>query len=163
MFTRSSIPKKEYCLKHENVTIDKHLVNEKTLAVLAGISKEKGMETYMIFENSVNIPKFKEYLLKLRSETGDDKICIFLDNLTTHTSNKSKEEMRNLGFRYIFNVAYAPDYNPIEFIFSKIKQKFRSLRAQKLVGTISDSHENLIHKAIKYVRKKDIVNCVQHV
>ena len=121
MFTRQSIPKKEYSLPHENLTIDKQLVNEKTLAVLAGISKEKGIETYMIFENSVNIPKFKEYLLKLRSENGDEKICIFLDNLTTHTSNKSKEEMRNLGFRYIFNVAYAPDYNPIEFLFSKIK------------------------------------------
>ena len=121
MFTRQSIPKKEYCLPHENVTVDKHKVNEKTLAVLAGVSKEKGMETYMIFENSVNVPKFREYLQKLRNDNGDDRICIFLDNLTAHTSNKSKDEMRNLGFRFIFNIAYAPDYNPIEFVFSKIK------------------------------------------
>ena len=44
-----------------------------------------------------------------------------MDNLTAHTSNKSKETMRELNFRYIFNVAYSPDFNPIEFIFSKVK------------------------------------------
>ena len=57
-----------------------------------------------------------------------------MDNLTTHTSNKTKENMRKLGIRYIFNIAYSPDYNPIESVFSKVKQKFRCLRARKLAG-----------------------------
>ena len=48
----------------------------------------------MMFPQSVNIPKFKEYLTKLREANGDDKLCLFMDNLTTHTSNKSKETMR---------------------------------------------------------------------
>ena len=29
--------------------------------------------------------------------------------------------MKTLGFKYAYNVPYSPDYNPIEFIFSKIK------------------------------------------
>ena len=97
--------------------------------MLSGISKEKGLETFMIFPNSVNIAKFKEYLTKLREDNGDQKVCIFMDNLTTHTSQKSKDAMKTLGFKWIYNVAYSPDYNPIEFVFSKVKQKFKSFRA----------------------------------
>ena len=69
----------------------------------------------------MNIAKFKEYLTKLREVNGDSKICLFMDNLTTHTSNKSKETMRLLGIKYIWNIAYSPDYNPIESVFSKVK------------------------------------------
>ena len=52
--------------------------------------------------------------------------------------------MRQLGFRYIYNVAYSPDYNPIESVFSKIKRAFRVLRAQKLTGIIQDDHRVLV-------------------
>ena len=83
----------------------------------------------MLFPQSVNVIKFKEYLNRLREENGDAKICLFMDNLTAHTSNKSKETMRKLKIRYIFNIAYSPDYNPIESVFSKVKCKFRCIRA----------------------------------
>ena len=108
------------------------------------MSKEKGQELFMIFERSVDIPKFKEWLTRLKEENGEDKICLFMDQLSAHTSKKSKTAMRQLGFRYIYNVAYSPDYNPIESVFSKIKRTFRSLRAQKLTGNIQDSHESLV-------------------
>lgn len=42
MFTRSSVPKHEYCLPSENMSIDKSLTNEPTMALLSGVSKEKG-------------------------------------------------------------------------------------------------------------------------
>ena len=145
------------------MTVDQALINEPTLALLSGISKERGQEAYMIFPNSVNIAKFKEYLTKLREENEGEKICIFMDNLTTHTSQKSKDAMRTLGFRYIYNMAYQPDYNPIEFVFSKMKQKFKCLRAQRMAGIIPDGQEATIHKSIKHVRKQDIVNCIDHV
>ena len=117
----------------------------------------------MIFPNSVNVAKFKEYLTKLREENEGEKICIFMDNLTTHTSQKSKDAMRTLGIKWIYNMAYQPDYNPIEFVFSKMKQKFKCLRAQRMAGIISDGHEAIIHRAVKSVRKSDIVNCIDYV
>ena len=163
MFTRATVPKAEYCLPKQNMTVDTAKLDEPTLALLAGISKERGVEHYRTFDRSVNIPKFKEYIAELREANGDEKICLFMDNLSAHTSKKSKEALTRLGFRYIYNVAYSPDYNPIEFVFSKLKQKFRTLRAQKLTGVIQDSHEALITKAIKSLRKQDIINCVNHV
>ena len=136
MFTRATVPRTEYCLPKQNVTVEKAWINEPTMAVLSGISREKGQELYMLFPKSVNIEKFQEYLTKLRAENGDAKICIFMDNLSVHTSNKSKDTMRQLGFRWIFNVPYEPDFNPIEFTFSKVKQKFRCLRAQMITGVL---------------------------
>ena len=134
MFTKSALPKTEYCLPSQNVNIDKSQAYEPAMALLSGISKEKGLEFYMLFPKSVNIPKFKEYLVKLREVNGDAKICLFMDNLTTHTSPKTKAEMRRLNFRFAYNIPYAPDYNPIESVFSKIKQSFKCLRLQKLIG-----------------------------
>ena len=68
--------------------------------------------------------------------------------------------MKELGFRIVFNVPYSPEYNPIELTFSKLKHKFRALRAQKLVGLRQETHEALVKMAWESIKKKDVVNCV---
>ena len=130
---------------------------------MAAISKEKGLEHYKIYEKSVNTQKFKQWLGELREMNGDDKIALLLDNLPAHRSESARMEMAKLGFRAIFNVPYSPEYNPIEFTFSKVKEKFRRLRARKMAGLIQDSQRALVAQAVECVRKKDIVNCVNHV
>ena len=74
VFTRSTIPKLEYCLPKKNMTVDKAGIKEPTYAVLSGISREKGQELFMLFQKSVNVPKFQEYLTKLREVNDDAKI-----------------------------------------------------------------------------------------
>ena len=126
------------------MSIDMAKLDEPTLALLSGISKEKGQEHHQIFERSVNIDKFFEFLAGLRAVNGDDKICLFMDNLGVHISPKSKTEMRRLKFRFVYNLAYRPDLNPIEFVFSMFKSNFRALRARKLMGLTQVSHEELV-------------------
>ena len=162
-FTRSTVPKTEYCRQGENVAADLAYMQEPTLAVLASISKERGLEHYQIYDYSVNIAKFKQFLQELRAKNGKEKIAIFLDNLSAHKSDKSKTEAASLGFRLIFNVPYSPEFNPIEFTFSKIKQKFRSLRARKLAGVDQSSTRALVAQAVECLKKKDVVNSVNHV
>ena len=48
-------------------------------------------------------------------------------------------------------------------VFSQIKQKFRSLRTQKLTGQTNASHEDLIRQAVESVKKKNVQKCVNHV
>ena len=86
-----------------------------------------------------------------------------MDNLSVHTSDRAKKAMKELGFRWCYNVAYSPEWNPIESVFSLNKRRFRALRAKKLTGLIQDSHEALVHRAVREVRKQDIVSCVNHV
>ena len=42
MFTRRSVPTKEYRRRSQNMTVDQALINKPTLALLSGISKERG-------------------------------------------------------------------------------------------------------------------------
>jgi|TARA_B100000524_G_scaffold332993_1_gene220544 transposase len=98
------------------------------MAVLSGISREKGQELFMQFPKSVNGEKFQEYLEKLRAANGDAKICLFMDNLSVHKTPDSIKKMQQLHYRWVFNVAYSPDYNPIETTFAKVKHRFRCLR-----------------------------------
>ena len=44
-----------------------------------------------------------------------------MDNLSAHRSKKSLDCMRENGIRYIFNAVNSPDYNPIEYVFAKVK------------------------------------------
>ena len=113
VITRRSVSESEYTLPKQNVMIDKAKLNEPTLAVLSGISKERGQEHYRIFEKSVNNAKFEEYLTGLRAANGDKKIALFMDKLSVHRSDASKAVMKRLGFRAIYCVAYSPELNPI--------------------------------------------------
>ena len=153
------MPQAEYCLPKQNVAFDQAKLNEPTLALLSGISKERGQEHFMVFQQSVNIPKFKQYLQKLREQNPDDRIALFMDNLSSHICDRTKDAMKEMGYRWAWSVPYSPEYNPIELVFSKLKQKFKALRAQKLVGLRQESHEALIWLAVKAVRKQDIQNC----
>jgi len=86
-----------------------------------------------------------------------------MDNLSAHTSDKAKDTMRQLDFRWAYNVPYSPEYNPIEFVFSIFKANFRALRAKKLVGLIQTTHESMVEQAVRAIKKKDIVACINHV
>ena len=136
MFTRSTVPDIEWALPGKNMTVDVALKNEPTLALLAGISKKNGLEHFMVFENSVNKEKFKQYIDGLRAANPGDEICLFMDNLSVHSSEHSKQVMRDHNIRWIYNCAYQPDYNPIESVFSLVKRNFRALRAKKMTGLI---------------------------
>ena len=59
MFTRKTVPKTEYSLPKRNMTVDQALLDEPTLAMLMGVSKEKGHELHMVFDFSINVEKFK--------------------------------------------------------------------------------------------------------
>ena len=70
-------------------------LNDDPLAVLAGVSKEKGVDLVMIFENSVNKEKFKIYINKLRSKYPKDKLCIYFDNLSVHKSFEVRQHLES--------------------------------------------------------------------
>ena len=163
MFTRKTVADLEWALPGENVRIDEAMLNEPTLALLSAISEERGQEHFKIFPRSVNGPRFKEWLEELREKNQGDKIALFMDNLSCHVSEDSQKKMRELGFRWIKNVSYSPQWNPIELVFSKLKHEFKKLRMRKLLGLAQETHEAMIKKAIKAIKKKDVVNCIKHV
>ena len=65
--------------------------------------------------------------------------------------------MEHLGVKGIFNASYSPDYNPIELVFSKLKQLVRTLKPR-------ESHELIeaAAHAIRQISPSDIDACFNH-
>ena len=84
MFTRKTVSDTEWARTHENMVVDVAMLEEPTLALLSGISKENGQEHFELFVLSVNVEKFLQYLNNLWAATGQEKI--FRD----HSSNDTK-------------------------------------------------------------------------
>ena len=108
----------------------------------------------------MNTAKFLEYLANLRAANPDAKIALFMDNLSAHTCERAKAGMREHGFRWIYNVPYSPEYNPIELVFSQVKKNFKALRAKKFVGLTQASHEALVTQSVSQLKKVNIVKCI---
>jgi len=57
-------------------------------------------------------------------QTGD---LVIMDNLATHKVAGVREAIEAAGARLLYLPPYSPDFNPIENMWSKIKQVLRSL------------------------------------
>lgn len=114
MFTVRTVNKREFSNPYTNIMMDMTKMNIKTTAVIGAITEEHGVFDWKQYPKSINIEKFQDYLLRLRKLLKKRKVYIFMDNLSVHRSKKTLAFMEELGFVAIFNVAYSPDYNPIE-------------------------------------------------
>ena len=66
-----------------------------------------------------------ELLRRIRRFHLNDKVAIFFDNASYHRSNLVKEYSNSNDLRLVFNLPYKPEYNGIETMWAKWKQKFR--------------------------------------
>ena len=56
-----------------------------------------------------------------------------MDNLQVHKTAEVTAQMEQYNIEPIFSPAYSPDYNPIEYMFSKLKGMVRKMRLQDMV------------------------------
>ena len=133
MVTKSTMATKEWSKKYHNYAIDMKDYAKETVAVIAAISKEYGLDYISTYDRSINIPKFKEFLQNLRDKFFFEDICIYMDNLAVHRSNTVKERMDELSIPYIFGPPYSPDYNPIESVFSIFKKEIKIRRLEAVL------------------------------
>ena len=92
----------------------------------------------MLFNDSVNIQKFKFFIEELRAKYFYADLCVYLDNLSVHVSKAVKERLDELNIAYIYSPIYSPDFNGIESVFSIAKRyiKQERLRAVMLENEI---------------------------
>ena len=79
-----------------------------------------------LFEGPLNGEMFLAWVaqgLVPTLQTGD---VVILDNLATHKIRGIVEAIEAAGARLLYLPPYSPDFNPIENMWSKIKQTLRS-------------------------------------
>lgn len=97
---------------------------------------------------------FVEEVLVPRLRPGD---VVVMDNLKAHHSAEAVAAIRRVGARFLRLPPYSPDYNPIEEMWSKIKERLRRLAARttsSLYAALSD--------ALGHVTTKDIAGWFKH-
>ena len=135
-------------------------VDLKCHALILGISNQTGIDYHEIYEKSVNIEKFATYLKNLRQNHGKQKIALYLDNLSVHRSNKIKELMKDLDIKYVWGIPYSPDYQPIESVFSMVKNNYRKESIYHIINNIPINFRKLIRSSFENIERIKVQNCI---
>ena len=84
--------------------------------------------------NSNSFVGFCEWLLAPSLHPGD---LVVMDNLASHKSQRALRAIEAVGARAVYLPPYSPDLNPIENIFSKLKQLIRAMRPRRIKEIVS--------------------------
>lgn len=125
-----------------------------TLIAALGIS---GMRCSAVVDGAVNGDVFEAFVEQVLVPQLDDGDIVIMDNLSSHKRCRVRELIENAGARLVFLPPYSPDLNPIELVFSKVKQLLRSLACrtrERLWGTMQS--------VLDRVTASDAVNCYKH-
>ena len=58
-----------------------------------------------------------------------------------HHSKLVKDACEKLEFELIFNLPYSPENNPIENVFSIVKNEYRRIKLAKVANNLDINHE----------------------
>ena len=128
----------------------------KTTTLIAALGVE-GIRCSMVVDGAVNgdvFESFVEHVLVPELGAGD---VVVMDNLSSHKRVRTRELIEGAGAAVEFLPPYSPDLNPIEMIFSKLKQLLRSLGSR--------SRERLwtsMQTVLDQVTPGDAQNCFEH-
>lgn len=128
----------------------------KTTTLIAALGIE-GMRCSMVVDGAVNgdvFEAFVEQVLVKQLRAGD---VVVMDNLSSHKSQRTRELIEGAGAELWFLPPYSPDLNPIEMIFSKVKQMLRSL-ACRTRQALWQTMQSVLDR----VTASDAANCFQH-
>jgi len=91
--------------------------------------------------NSVCFTGFCERFLAPTLRPGD---LVVLDNLASHKAFSAVAAVEKVGAKLIYLPPYSPDLNPIENIFSKLKQLIRGFRPRNWRQIIQATKQALL-------------------
>ena len=112
-----------------------------------------GSTACMTIDGATDTEVFRTYVGAVLLPTLKAGDIVVMDNLTPHKNEETLALIESVGARVWFLPAYSPDLNPIEKMWSKVKQALRSMEPR--------THEELldsIAKALSRVSASDARN-----
>ena len=128
----------------------------KTTTLIAALGIE-GMQCSTVVDGAVNgdvFEAFVEQVLVPQLQSGD---IVIMDNLSSHKRARIREliEARQAELKYL--PPYSPDLNPIEMVFSKIKQLLRTLACRTQTALWQS-----MQAVLEAVTPSDATHCFRH-
>ena len=123
----------------------------KTTTMLAAIGLD-GVDAPWTLDGAMDADAFEVYVEHVLTPTLCGGEIVVLDNLSSHKRPRVAELIRAAGADVWYLPPYSPDLNPIEQMWSKVKQILRSLAARTVDDLIT-----AIGDALKQVTIDDIL------
>ena len=106
-----------------------------TTTLIAAI-RLSGPKAPWLFEGAMDGELFLAWVKQGLAPTLQSGDVVILDNLATHKVAGVKETIEAAGARLEYLPPYSPDFNPIENMWSKVKQSLKS-RAPRTLGQLT--------------------------
>ncbi len=116
-----------------------------------------GSPACMALEGATDTESFRTYVQAVLVPTLRPGDIIVMDNLSPHKSDPTLALITQAGAQVLFLPAYSPDLNPIELMWSKVKNWLRGIEAR--------THAELIvaiGQALSRVTPQDAINWFVH-
>ena len=151
-FSENVLPLRGYSPRGERVIIERTTMTRVGRSLLMAVSGD-GLINYTIYKGPVNKERFLKFVL---NSAMPKRSTFVLDNVAFHKNAGGSFQQK--GYDVLYSPPYSPEFNPIENLFFKIKNMYRSLL---VMG--KHSVEECIHTAIQTISFHDIVNTFHHV
>lgn len=112
-----------------------------------------GSTACMAIEGATDTEVFRAYVREVLCPTLRPGDLVVMDNLSPHKNDLTRGLIEQTGAGVAFLPAYSPDFNPIEKMWSKVKQWLRSAEART-----AESLSTAIAAALRAVTRQDAVN-----
>ena len=112
-----------------------------------------GSTACMTVNGATDTDVFRTYVRSVLGPTLRPGDVVIMDNLSPHKSQLTLSLITQTGAQVLFLPPYSPDFNPIEKMWSKVKQHLRSAEAR--------TEPDLLHKigqALESVTAKDAMH-----
>ncbi len=104
----------------------------------------------IVFDGALDGKMFDACIEKFLLPTLLPGDIVVMDNLNVHKSQIAKKLVEEKGCEYIFLPEYSPDLNPIEKMWSKVKQVLKGIKARS-----REELEKTIGKTLDCVTPED--------
>lgn len=84
----------------------------------------------LAIEGATTAEVFREYVRGVLVPTLRPGDMVVADNLSAHKDKQAQELIRQAGAEFKLLPAYSPDLNPIEQMWSKVKESLRAAKAR---------------------------------
>lgn len=161
-FDDHSLPHMGYAPKGSRLVIKHRRTSWKRTSAMAAVCTS-GMSKFSLSDNPVNGITFENFLSSL--DFPRDTVLL-MDNIAFHKTKKVQDLARSRGWQVLFTPSYSPWFNPIENVFSVVKNAFCKVNAHNMSqGTVSSSEERsaAIQDAFATVTSELISACFRHV
>ena len=112
-----------------------------------------GSTACMTIEGATDTEVFRVYVRQVLCPTLRPGDVVIMDNLSPHKSVETLCLIQQLGAEVLFLPAYSPDLNPIEKMWSKLKEFLRSAEARSRPSLIE-----AIASALETITAQDGIN-----